>query len=686
MWTFINVFYFITFVRVNLVYQLAYQTIKMAEVYRCGSISSLSSDDSLLEGVSGLSIEPEPSAPTFSAFEPEKELEEDIGKKITTTIEELERLQPLSFEDYFSEFPHIIERTKEDKMTCKMCESELTATKTNHIKSHFKSARHQAFINAKKNDCLVGIVAALHHDDISSSFEIQNNKLLCVYCKDFFQSTLVSNLRKHLKSKKHQDSVDAVINSKSLTNAEFHEYLVKSFCNNNIPIYTVKGMEEFLRTQCRRPIQDESTLRKTVLPKCYANAMHQIINYLQDKKIWISIDETSEQRGAGRAIANVIVGSLEIETGINREGEFEINYGKPGKIFLLTLDQISKTNHETIVELFERSIRLIWPEGNPDAVLLFVTDAASYMKKAAKNLKATYTKMVHVTCLCHGLHRVAEKIYSKYLLAKQVVSNVREAIEKSPKRKVIFKEVNPTLPLPPAPVITRWGTFIKACRYYADYFAETKRALDRMNKKEAKCIDEAQKILGNKDAHLQCMEIDAYYGELATYITQLEKPNIPFVEAHEFVKQAKKMINDAEEKTIHGKCIKKKLDEVLKANSGLEELIQISKVRQSKEKDLSKIQGPRKKTLPGLTIEDLPFFDYVPISSADVERSFSKYGQIWTPLRQSATVAAVRSQIILSCNNKGIKIQYFFAIIDYLLFQLVLREIAEVEGKKTSIL
>jgi hypothetical protein len=47
-------------------------------------------------------------------------------------------------------------------------------------------------------------------------------------------------------------------------------------------------------------------------------------------------------------------------------------------------------------------------------VLLFVSYAAPYMIKAAKALQLLYPKMIHVICLAHALHRVAEEVRGSY--------------------------------------------------------------------------------------------------------------------------------------------------------------------------------------------------------------------------------------------------------------------------------
>lgn len=84
-------------------------------------------------------------------------------------------------------------------------------------------------------------------------------------------------------------------------------------------------------------------------------------------------------------------------------------------MFLLNSEELEKANHSTIFKLFEQSLKTLWPENvKYDDVLLFVTDAAPYMVKADKAIKNLYTKMIHLTCLAHGLHREAEEVRNQY--------------------------------------------------------------------------------------------------------------------------------------------------------------------------------------------------------------------------------------------------------------------------------
>jgi len=106
---------------------------------------------------------------------------------------------------------------------------------------------------------------------------------------------------------------------------------------------------------------------------------------------------------------------------------------------------------------------------------LFVTDAAPYMVKAAKSIQPFYSKMIHVTCLVHGLHRVCEKIRIEFPKVDELISNMKKVFLKAPARIELFRREAADTPLPPSPIITRWGTWLKAAIYYSENFETTKK-------------------------------------------------------------------------------------------------------------------------------------------------------------------------------------------------------------------
>jgi hypothetical protein len=153
----------------------------------------------------------------------------------------------------------------------------------------------------------------------------------------------------------------------------------------------------------------------------------------------------------GRSVGNIIISPMN---------------GKPNDIFLINCAELKNVNHSTIAILINESLSLLWPNGvKYENVLLLVTDAAPYMKKAYKSLKTFYTKCVHVTCMAHLLHRLCDTIRLQFKNVDKMISNVKKIFKKSPKRINIFKEKYPEIPLPPNPILTRWGTWINASLY-----------------------------------------------------------------------------------------------------------------------------------------------------------------------------------------------------------------------------
>jgi hypothetical protein len=77
----------------------------------------------------------------------------------------------------------------------------------------------------------------------------------------------------------------------------------------------------------------------------------------------------------------------------------------------------------------------LWPDGVKfDNVLMLVTDAAPYMKKAAEGLSVSYPKLIHVTRIVHALHRVCGTIRVLYPNVDKLVANGKKIFVKSPAR------------------------------------------------------------------------------------------------------------------------------------------------------------------------------------------------------------------------------------------------------------
>jgi hypothetical protein len=162
---------------------------------------------------------------------------------------------------------------------------------------------------------------------------------------------------------------------------------------------------------------------------------------------------------------------------------------RPGNIFLLHSEVLNKVSHTTVAIRFDSAMKMLWKdEVKRDRFLLIVTDAAPYMLKAATGLKMLYPRMVHLTCLAHGLHRVAEEIRVNYPDVDSLIYNVKKIFLKTSLRVEKFKQEAPSLSLPPMPVITRWGTWLDAAMCYCENYSTIEKIVGELDSNEASSI------------------------------------------------------------------------------------------------------------------------------------------------------------------------------------------------------
>ncbi|XP_018496282.1 uncharacterized protein LOC108864671, partial [Galendromus occidentalis] len=116
------------------------------------------------------------------------------------------------------------------------------------------------------------------------------------------------------------------------------------------------------------------------------------------------------------------------------------------------------------------------------------------MKKAGKALKVLFPRMLHLTCTAHAVHRVAEEIRLVFPDVDELVAHGKKVFLKSASRVTKFREMVPNVPLPPQPVLTRWGTWVNAAIYYAQHFEAVASVVNALDPTEAASIAVMQEL------------------------------------------------------------------------------------------------------------------------------------------------------------------------------------------------
>lgn len=258
------------------------------------------------------------------------------------------------------------------------------------------------------------------------------------------------------------------------------------------------------------------------------------------------------------------------------------------------------------------------------------------MVKAETSIADFYPKMTHVTCIIHGLNRVCGKIRAEFDNVNELISNVKKVFIKAPNRIRLFRAICPDLTLPPEPVITRWGTWLTAAIYYADNYSDISAVIEALDGEEAVAIERTKKIL--TDCHLKrdLNLIKIHFGFLVETMTKLQAGQMEMEDSLNLLNEAEKKILAI--KTPRLQPIVVKLREVLKKNSGLNKIKRISNAMDNGDE------------IDPYTCKEMMALKYAPLTSVDVERSFSMYKHFNRDNRQF-TDENLAMNFMLYCNN-----------------------------------
>ncbi|XP_003740992.2 uncharacterized protein LOC100904551 [Galendromus occidentalis] len=322
----------------------------------------------------------------------------------------------------------------------------------------------------------------------------------------------------------------------------------------------LNSTEKFLRNYCKQPVPSSATLRRGYLKSIYESKVDFIRTSVADEPIWISMDETTDSMG--RFVAHTIVGTLETSL---------------SKSFLLNAECLEKTNSTTISQAFMNSLSLLWPDGVRHAkVLLFVTDGAAYMRKAGSVLQVLFSKMLHLTCAAHAVHRIAEEIRSKFPDVDELISNGKKIFLKSAARVTVFREIATGVPLPPQPILTRWGTWLNAAKYYAEHFVPFSNVVHALDANDAASIREALDLLKRPAVKEDLAFLRAFFDCVPRAIEKSETTGAPLTESinvfETLLEELRKTPGDI------GECVRKKCAAIVARNCGYGVLKKVSNV------------------------------------------------------------------------------------------------------------
>lgn len=412
---------------------------------------------------------------------------------------------------------------------------------------------------------------------------------------------------------------------KKTAQQEFSKDLCEAFLSSNIPLAKLQKpkLKSFLEKYSKHHVPDESTLRKNYVDQIYTEVISEIRTLIGNNFIYFEVDETTDS--AGRYIANLLIGCLN---------------GNSSKSYLISSKQLDKTNNSTITRFIHDGLtNFFLPNSIPqEKIILMLSDAASYMCKASVNLKIFFPNLIHTTCLAHGINRVAEEIRNQFPLVNELISNIKRIFLKAPLRVQFYKESFPNLPLSPQPVITRWGTWINAAIFYSKNYQSIKNFIFELSD-DSNAIKEAKKSLKNNIIPNQLAFIATHFSIIAETILILESRELPLTDSVNLVNKCHKALATV---TGTGEIIFKKLNSVLEKNEGFKILSKVSNI----------LNG---EFVEGIELDPniVANLKNAPITSVDVERSFSTFKHLLDDRRHSFKMENLEKHLIVNFYNNN---------------------------------
>lgn len=216
--------------------------------------------------------------------------------------------------------------------------------------------------------------------------------------------------------------------------------------------------------------------------------------------------------------------------------------------------------------------------------------------------------------------------------------------------------MNPELPLVPRPIITRWGTWIEAAIFYSANFEAVKlvkkntlliedtnmQIVDGFDANDSTAIFKAQAAFQNENVRQDLAFIQAHFKIIVETIKGMEAHGLEMNECATLFRRVFLALDKIPGPV--GKVLQTKFAYVVDNNPDFHTISNIGRV-------LSGLNVPDFTMSPNLVAH----YKYAPLTSCDVERSFSRYKTILADNRTSFLLENIEKHLICACESDPVQ-------------------------------
>ncbi|KAH8035404.1 hypothetical protein HPB51_005128 [Rhipicephalus microplus] len=245
-----------------------------------------------------------------------------------------------------------------------------------------------------------------------------------------------------------------------------------------------------------RSVPGSDELRRR-LPELFEKHEANLIVMFQGTTVSVIIDETTDDRL--KSVVNVLfVQSAKTANAALQPVLVEVKF----------MDEV---NSSIIGRIVTRTLTRYGVEF--EDVSGFVSDNATYMMKSFKEcIKPLCEGAVHVTCVTHTVNIVGSTLQASFPSVNKFVACMKKAFPLSSRKRAFYKSHLEECRVqcakaPPAPVQSRWNSWIEAVEQHSAYFEHYPSLLQQVHQKygEAACVHSLLKLLSENSTEIRLL-------------------------------------------------------------------------------------------------------------------------------------------------------------------------------------